>query len=69
MNAFQVAVRDSSGLSPGMMQKLTYRLTHMYYSRLWRSAMSGCMPTCSPSIVLGNCVPQTKLGSRCLVDI
>ena len=35
LNAFEVAIHDSSGLSPDMMQKLTYKLTHMYYSRLW----------------------------------
>ena len=52
-NVFKEAIHDSSGLSPDMMQKLTYRLTHMYLSRF----------------VLGDCDPQIKPGSRCLVDI
>ena len=27
-----IVLHDSSGLSPGNMQKLAYKLTHMYYN-------------------------------------
>ena len=68
LNAFEVAIHDSSGLSPDMMQKLTYKLTHVLQQilviRHWQ-VHAGLLPVHR----VGRLRPQTKPGSRCLVDI
>ena len=48
LNVFEVAIHDTGGLSPDMVQKLAllklvYKLTHMYYT-----------PVFFPPIVLGD---------------